>query len=149
MLRLSLIALSLALTGCSAFRVEAGVGPTLGADVHLSGLIHTGVLGGLHIMTGSIYGKHCEAIGVVLTIPGFHAEWVGEVGHGGGSIYDHSSLGFLPPLTQGILYGLRKDRRARPWAFEVTVGLVFFAFRIGVDPIGALLEPEPASPTLP
>lgn len=132
--------LSLLATGCSAFRVEAGLGPGVGADVHLSGLIHAGVLGGLHLMTGMVYGERVDAVSAVLTFPPFHFQVVGEPGHGFDFYYKHSNFTLLPPLTQGILMG---EVRSRPWAFEVTVGLVLVMFRIGVDPIGACLEPDP------
>lgn len=137
-MRFYLLVVSLALGGCNCLRLEAGIGPTLGADIHLSGLVYTGAIMGVHVMTGTIYGEDCDGGSFVLTVPGFHFDLDGLVGHGG-AIYYHTNFGVLPPLTGGRLF---TERGSRPWAFEMTLGLVFFVFRIGIDPMGPLLEPD-------
>lgn len=135
------------LPGCQAAIYELRFGPQLGADLQLSGLLHTGAFGGAMItLAGSGY-HHDEgafAIGEV-TLGLFHyrerASFPGQ---------EHGCLGLLPPLLCGF-FG--RELNAHPWAFELGLGLGLIGFRLGLDPavlLGAEKEwpagEEPAGP---
>lgn len=136
---LPLLVIGLASPGCSAFRAEFGVGPGLGADVHMSGLVHTGALAAMNITGGTTYGEQSGGLGATLTVPAFHYELIFLGGPCGGTQYQHSSLGLLPPLTGGVS---GTEVRSRPWAFELALGLGLVMIRIGVDP-SVLFDPDP------
>lgn len=146
--RAVLAAVLLSLGGCRLFRCEVMFGPVIGADVHASGLVHTGLLLGAGGGGGMVYGRKALFLVSVLTIPFFHEQCCSmfDLNH---QSYYHSNLGLLPPLTAGV-DGV-EENWAHPWAFEVTVA-IGFGLRLGFDPIGALIEelerPEPVGPPL-
>lgn len=140
-LRSITLALLLALSGCrNLLRVEAGIGPGIGADVHVSGLVHTGLLATAVLGGGTVYGRTGGLGSGAVTIPFFHAQtaFLSE------ARYHHTNLGLLPPLTAGVTG--TGELNAHPWAFEVTLALVLVTIRLGLDPIGALIEGEPPAP---
>lgn len=131
-------------SGCRMFRAEAGLGPGLGADIHLSGLVHVGALATVFAGAGYVYGHPVGWAGGAITVPGFHwSAWVMPIGSGGSSLYEHSNLSLLPPLTAGIT---GHERLSRPWAFEIAVAGGVLFLRLGIDPT-ALAEEDPAAAT--
>lgn len=138
-----LLALLLVLSGCRLFRAEVGVGLGIGADVHVSGLVHAGLLATSCVSVGNVYGKAESRMPAVLTVPLFH----GETGLMNDRRFQHTNFMFLPPLTAGAT-GF-EEGRTHPWALEVTVACLVLTVRLGLDPIGAVIDalsdPEPAA----
>ena len=128
----------------SSCRIEVGLGPGIGAEVHLSGLVHTGAMAAGGFGNGTIYGREPGLFFGVVTVPGFHVQDSGFKR----TYLHHTNLGLLPPLTAGVTGG--REINAHPWAFEVGIALLFITIRLGVDPIGALIDeltrPEPPEP---
>lgn len=144
MVRRALLLLALALLpACKATRAEAGFGLGLGVDVHLSGVLHTGLLASRGIGTyGPVYGKsEGRTDYLALTFGLYHYEQSGFKR----TFYEHSNLGVAPPLTKGLL---SRDVRSHPWAFELTIAPVFCLLRIGFDPT-LLFEPDPVPRPVP
>ena len=156
--RALLAALLLSLGGCRLFRAEVGLGLGLGAEVHLSGLVHTGALATAYAGLGVLYHRPSAGLpfGFVglssVTLPFFH--WSGlslPIGPAYRTLTVHSNLGLLPPLTAGVA-GEKRGRWRPVWAFEVSVAALFVTVRLGFDPIGALIDlisPLPATEAAP
>lgn len=142
--RLFLFVVLALLPACKATRAEFGFGLGLGADVHLSGALHTGLLASRGIGTyGPVYGKSAggRLDYTAVTLGLFHYEYTGFKR----AFYEHSNLGVAPPLTTGLL---SRTVRAHPWAFELTIAPVFCLLRVGFDPM-LLFEPDPVPRPIP
>jgi hypothetical protein len=114
-------------SGCRAVRSNLGVGPGLGVEVQLSGLVRVGALALYGISGGQTYGQPQGLEDVALTLgPVFYRRSQLDA--------ERRELGF------GLLHGvthrwIEGNRRAHPWAFDMTVALLFVHWRVGFDPL--------------
>jgi len=123
----ALLLIAGSLSGCSAFAISGGVGIGVGADLRVSGLLHTGAIAWFGFEGGSVYGRSPSLFNLLaaLAFPHF------EDSSFKGTAFEHRCLGLLPGL-------LSEGEHHHPWAFEVNVAAVFFHLKLGWDPAAAL-----------
>lgn len=120
--------------GCHATRLELGRGIGIGAEVQLSGLVRGGALASLTDR------EDAHSYGELESIARY------GVGVVAGPFFwrtDRCMSGSLPARTElglGLLHGLTHrwidaNRRAHPWAFDLSLALVFFHVRVAFDPL--------------
>lgn len=110
-------------SGCSSFAVSGGLGLGVGAEVRLSGLLHTGLLAYMGFEGGSVYGERPRLFNAFLCAGVFHFEESAFKG----AAWRHTCFGLLPGL-------ISEGKNHHPWAFEVSVALLFCHLRVGWDP---------------
>lgn len=136
-----LLASALLLSGCSAFRLQAGIGFGFGADVQALGVTHAGFMFGRWTEYGLNYGRgpKCKT-GYIVLGPWHSTRQTFEDGR----IIEHMCPGILP----GAFGPLTDDPPAEPWALEVGLGLFAIELRMGVNPVAPLFheEPDPTAP---
>lgn len=123
---------TMALAGCGrAWRIEAGTGLGLGADLKVPGLLHTGLAAGRFHNKGFRYDtgwRDDREDNATLLL------WHWERNPDRPPLGTHTCWGLLPPLTTTSRWG--DEREA--YSLEIGLMLVFVDLRIGFNPFGVL-----------
>jgi hypothetical protein len=140
---LALAVSSIALTGCSAFRAQVGIGTGFGAVVHIPAIAKFGACGGSFAHAGHDYDRGWTAgtgsrqfdfDSMMNVLGAWHNEGQTEgmiLGMSEGesmAIRDRFQCSYIPPLTG------RPKGRKQPWSFEINVMLLLFDLRLGFNP---------------